>query len=125
MRIIAGAMMLALIGSGASAQNLDAPRNWTVGGVFVTEGDIANCPYHEVGRLEANVHANTIFGKRPTAEKVVREMIERGRGMTYDAIVKAVISPEHATMVWGRVVTGTGIAIKFAAPCAAPQTARG
>jgi len=121
-----GGMALALLATAASvsAQSLDGPRTWTVDGIMVTEGDVTNCPYHEIGTIEADVHANTIFGGRPSVDKVAREMVERVRGGGTDAIVRTTISPEHSTALWGRVVTGTGVAIKFVAPCPNPQLAR-
>lgn len=104
----------------ALGQSVDEPRTWS-GPIFVTEADILTCPYHEIGDVEANVHSNTIFGKRPNLDKVVKEMRERGAKIHADAIVHAAFSPEHSTMVWGRVVTGTGKAVQFVDKACAPR----
>jgi hypothetical protein len=102
------------------AQNIEGPRVWS-DGLYATEGDVTTCPYRIIGRIEAPVHTNTIFGGKPRPDKVIREIRERAEKLGADAIVNVEISPEHATMVWGRVVTGTGDAVKFVDKACAPK----
>ena len=120
------ALMLTIvaIASPAAAQNMTPPASWTVDGLLVTEGEITNCPYTEIGEVVATVHTNTAFSKKPKPEKVAKEIAEKARGMKPDAIVNVDISGPHSTMVWGRAVTGKGRAIKFQAACPSPQVGR-
>jgi hypothetical protein len=106
-----------------ATQAIDGDRKWAAGGLLVTEASSPACPYKVVMDVEANVHSNTIFGKRPSADKAVREMRERvaKAHVGADAIIEARFSPEHASAVWGRVVTGTGKAVKFVDRSCAPS----
>ena len=113
-----------LISAPASAQNMTPPASWTVDGLLVTEGEITNCPYTEIGEVVATVHTNTAFSKNPKPEKVAKEIAEKARGMKPNAIVNVDISGPHSTMVWGRAVTGKGRAIKFQSECPSPQVGR-
>lgn len=108
----------------AYAQNMTPPAQWNVDGLLVTEGDISNCPYSEIGEVVATVHTNTAFSKKPKPEKVAREIAEKARKLAPDAVVRVDISGPHSTMVWGRAVTGKGRAIKFQAACPSPIVAR-
>ncbi len=119
-------LLLALLplASTTAAQNMTPPAQWSIDGLLITEGDVTNCPYNEIGEVVATVHTNTAFSKKPKPEKVAKELREKAKGLSPDAIVRVDISGPHSTMIWGRVVTGKGRAIKFQAACPTPVVTR-
>lgn len=79
----------------------------------VIAGDINDRPYTVVGQITAGVRKATVFSKSSSAEKIYRELWERGKKMGADAVVHASFGAAHVSaMSWGQT-TATGVAIKF------------
>lgn len=106
----------------ASAQNVESMLGYQ--GLMaqqppVTDVDITDRPYRVVGRIETTVRKTTVFDKRPSREKVFKELWERGQKLNADAVIKAQYASEddnrggllpQGTSIGQRA---TGLAIKF------------
>lgn len=80
----------------------------------VTDADIADRPYTVIGTVKAGVRKATVFSGNPSADKIRRELWERGRKLGADAIILTSQGKSHITVVsWGKT-NATGTAIKWA-----------
>ena len=103
-----------------NAERIDAPLLVRAHGLLITEGDLVGCPYHLVRRISANVRPFTAFGRKPSSEKVARELAERAKPGEGDAIVHMTIESEHVSALSMRSTGVAGDLVRFVEPCAFP-----
>lgn len=105
----------------ASAQTIVAAPPYTsnINGFIITEGDIADRPYDELGRVTANRGRGTFFDRQPTRETVNIRLTEAARRMGADAVVRVRYSARSTSaMSWGGM-QADGVAIRYRARPAA------
>lgn len=91
-----------------------APPYWSnINGFIITEGDIADRPYDEIGPVSANRGRGTFFDRQPTRESVNIRLTEVARRMGADAVVRVrYFSRSTSAMSWGGL-QADGIAIRY------------
>jgi hypothetical protein len=95
-----------------------APHTSNVDGFIVTEGDISDRPYTELGSVTAKAGKLTWVSKNPDWTDIDTKLREKARQMGADAVVRVRYAPTGASLMsWGGI-KGEGVAIKYQA---APQ----
>ena len=110
------AILLLGIGSAAgSAQTIvpAPPYTSNINGFIITEGDIADRPYIELGLVRADRGRGTFFDRQPTRETVNIRLTEHARAIGADAVVRVHYSGRSVTALsWGGM-QAEGMAIRF------------
>ena len=108
-------LFLSLVAAPLSAQTIvaTAPFTSNINGFIITEGDIADRPYDEIGSVTANRGRGTLFDRQPTRDTVNLRLTDVARRMGADAVVRVrytVRSP--SPMSWGGM-QADGMAIRY------------
>ena len=101
--------------SAPSAQTIVAAPPYTsnINGFIITEGDIADRPYEELGPVHAARGRGTFFDRQPTRESVNIRLTEAAQRMGADAIVRVRYSGRSVSaMSWGGM-QADGVAIRY------------
>ena len=114
---VAAAMTASILAVSAAPATADSDEAFVVVneemGVPVFAEDIADRPYRIVGPVSAGVRKATIFSKKPSKEKIYREVWERGEKMGADAVVNVTYGESKVTLdSWGKT-RALGFAIRF------------
>jgi hypothetical protein len=113
--LLALAATVALSGTGATAQTVvaAAPHTSNVDGFIVTEGDVADRPYSQLGTVTAKAGKLTWVSKNPNYDDVDAKLRDKARRMGADAVVRVRYLPTGASMMsWGGI-KAEGVAIKY------------
>lgn len=116
--LIGAALFSAIAFSGAAAQTIVAapPHTSNFDGFIVTEGDISDRPYTELGIVTAKAGKLTWVSRNPDRGDIDLKLRDKARQMGADAVVRVNYTPTGASMMsWGGI-KGEGVAIKFTAP---------
>jgi uncharacterized protein YbjQ (UPF0145 family) len=90
-----------------------APHTSNVDGFIVTEGDISDRPYAELGSVTAKAGKLTWVSRNPDWTDIDRKLREKARQMGADAVVRVRYVPTGASLMsWGGI-KGEGVAIRF------------
>jgi hypothetical protein len=90
-----------------------APHTSNVDGFIVTEGDISDRPYAELGPVTAKAGKLTWVSRNPDWTDIDRKLREKARQMGADAVVRVRYVPTGASLMsWGGI-KGEGVAIRF------------
>lgn len=81
--------------------------------VPVTEGDVTDRPYRQIGIVTGRVRKATAFSRRPTVERAFAEMWKNAKKMGADAVIKAQVGDEQETFRGFGAREARGMAIKF------------
>jgi hypothetical protein len=112
------ALFAMLVSAPAGGQTIVAAQPYTsnVDGFIVTEGDIIDRPYVEIGAVGAKAGKTTWISGNPNRERVDLKLREKARKMGAQAIVKVRYSSTGVSaMSWGGM-RADGIAIRFTGP---------
>ena len=115
MSIRAAVLLLGLFAAPAHGQTIVAAPPYTsnIDGFIITEGDIADRPYEELGPVTGRRGRGTFFDRQPTRETVNIRLTEAARRMGADAVVRVRYSGRSVSaMSWGGM-QGDGIAIRY------------
>lgn len=106
--------LLASASAGASQTIVAAaPHTSNVDGFVVTEGDIADRPYTEIGTVTAKAGKLTWVSRNPDWTDVDRKLRDKGRQMGADAVVRVRYgSTGVSAMSWGGV-KAEGVAVRY------------
>lgn len=89
------------------------PHSSVVDGFMVTEGDISDKPYTEIGTVTAKAGKLTWVSRNPDRSDVDRKLMDQARRLGADAVVRVQYGSTGASMMsWGGV-KAVGVAIKF------------
>jgi hypothetical protein len=84
-----------------------------VDGFVVTEGDISDRPYSELGTVTAKAGKLTWVSRNLDWTDIDAKLREKGRQMGADAVVRVRYAPTGASLMsWGGI-KGEGVAIRF------------
>jgi hypothetical protein len=118
--IIAATLLFPVALNYVDAQTIVAapPRTSNFDGFIVTEGDISDRTYTELGPVTAKAGKLTWVSRNPDRGDIDVKLKDKARQMGADAVVRVHYTPTGASMMsWGGI-KGEGVAIKFAAPAA-------
>lgn len=106
-----------LVGLSAPAQSQTivaaAPHTSNVNGFIVTEGDIGDRPYTEMGLISVKAGKLTWVSKNPNYDTVDAKLREKAKKMGAHAVVKVRYLPTGASaMSWGGL-KAEGVAIRY------------
>jgi hypothetical protein len=121
-RALIAALIAAAGTQGAEAQTIVAapPHTSNFDGFIVTEGDISDRPYTEIGTVTAKAGKLTWVSRNPDRGDIDMKLRDKARQMGADAVVRVHYEPTGASLMsWGGI-KGEGVAVKFHAPAAAP-----
>jgi hypothetical protein len=108
----------------AEAQTIVAapPHTANFDGFIVTEGDISDRPYTELGTVTAKAGKFSWVSRNPDRSDIDTKLRLKALQMGADAVVRVHYTPTGASMMsWGGI-KGEGVAIKYnAAQGAAPS----
>lgn len=97
-----------------------APHTSVVNGFIVTEGDISDRPYVELGAVTAKAGKFSWVSRNPDRNDIDSKLRAKAQQMGADAVIRVTYTPTGASMMsWGGI-KGNGIAIKFTRPSAQP-----
>lgn len=99
-----------------------APHTSNFDGFIVTEGDISDRPYTELGTISAKAGKLTWVSGNPDRGDIDMKLKDKARQMGAEGVVRVhYTSTGVSLMSWGGI-KGEGVAIKFQTPTpAAPQ----
>lgn len=121
-RTLAATLMLAsALATAAAAQTIVAtqPHTSVVDGFIVTEGDVSDRPYTELGTVTAKAGKLTWVSRNPDRGDVDSKLRDKARQLGADAVVRVHYGSTGTSMMsWGGI-KAEGVAIKFT-PAAAP-----
>jgi hypothetical protein len=109
--------------SPASAQTIVAapPHTSNFDGFIVTEGDISDRPYTELGPVSAKAGKFSWVSRNPDRSDIDTKLRLKALQMGADAVVRVHYSPTGASMMsWGGI-KGEGVAIKYSAVSLQPH----
>lgn len=90
-----------------------APHTSVVDGFIVTEGDISDRPYVELGTVTAKAGKFSWVSRNPDRSDIDRKLREKALKLGADAIIRVIYTPTGASMMsWGGI-KGDGVAVKF------------
>lgn len=123
--VFVAALLSVVVASHSNAQTVVAapPHTSSFDGFIVTEGDISDRPYTELGTVSAKAGKLTWVSRNPDRGDIDMKLRDKARQMGADAVVRVHYTPTGASMMsWGGI-KGEGVAIKFtgAAPPAPAQ----
>lgn len=104
--------------SSAPAQTIVAapPHTSNFDGFIVTEGDISDRPYTELGTVAAKAGKLTWVSRSPDRSDVDLKLRDKARAMGADAVVRVRYTPTGASaMSWGGI-KADGVAIRYSTP---------
>lgn len=122
-RVIVAAAALVLAAAHADAQTIVAapPHISNFDGFIVTEGDISDRPYTELGTVTAKAGKLTWVSRNPDRGDVDMKLRDKARAMGADAVVRVQYTPTGASaMSWGGI-KAEGLAIKYTTAAAQPH----
>jgi len=108
-------LFLGMIAAPIGAQTIVAAPPYTsnINGFIITEGDIADRPYDELGPVHAARGRGTFFDRQPTRETVNIRLTEAAQRMGADAVVRVRYSGRSVSaMSWGGM-QADGVAIRY------------
>lgn len=111
-------MMIAASATPAISQTIvpAAPYSSNVDGFIVTEGDISDRPYIEVGTVSAKTTKFSLVSKNSNREMVDIKLREKARQLGANAVVRVRYgSTGISLMNWGGVRV-EGVAVRFTQP---------
>jgi hypothetical protein len=114
-RVIILAALLLMGMARADAQTVVAapPHTSNFDGFIVTEGDIADRPYAELGIVTAKAGKFSWVSRNPDRSDIDTRLRLKAIQMGADAVVRVQYTPTGASMMsWGGI-KGEGIAIKY------------
>ena len=80
--------------------------------VIISEGDIKDQKYEEIGPIEVSVKKLTVFHKDPTKEQANEALIEKARMIGANAVVNVSYKSGIGLTTWGYMdAKGTGVKI--------------
>ncbi|GAA3722076.1 hypothetical protein GCM10022421_33390 [Oceanisphaera sediminis] len=80
--------------------------------VIISEGDIKDRNYEEIGPIEVSVKKLTVFHKDPTKEQANEALIEKARMVGANAVVNVSYKSGVGLTTWGYMdAKGTGVKI--------------
>jgi hypothetical protein len=81
--------------------------------VLITESNVPNRKYTELGPVEVSVQKLTLFHPNPTKERADEALVEKARSIGADAVINVKYSSGVGLWTWGYLdAKGTGV--KFA-----------
>ena len=119
--VLVVAAMLSITAS-AQAQMIVAapPHTANFDGFIVTEGDISDRSYAELGPVTAKAGKFSWVSKNPDRSDIDTKLRLKALKMGADAVVRVHYSPTGASLMsWGGI-KGEGVAIRYAVPLPAP-----
>lgn len=120
---LAGAIGLASIPAGLSAQQLPAGTiSSYADGILVTSNDVTSCPYTLVGTVSVNMRAHSYSLKELHNEAIGDKLRKSAKKMGADAVVLATVGESHMTLTSLRSTPITGRAIRYADKACAPTS---
>ena len=114
-RISQFVLALVCVGAPAGAQTIVAPPPHTlvIDNFIVTEGDISDRPYVELGRVKDKSGKLSIVSKSPTKDSVAAHLRKKALKMGADAVVRVTYGYTGTSFgSWGDL-KGEGVAIKY------------
>jgi hypothetical protein len=115
--IIAATLLFPVALNYADAQTIVAapPHTANFDGFIVTEGDISDRPYAELGVVTAKAGKFSWVSRNPDRGDIDTKLKAKAQLMGADAVVRVHYSPTGASLMsWGGI-KGEGVAIKYAA----------
>ncbi|MDX1771368.1 MAG: heavy metal-binding domain-containing protein [Planococcaceae bacterium] len=80
--------------------------------VIISEGDIKDQEYEEIGPIEVSVKKLTVFHKDPTKEQANEALIEKARMIGANAVVNVSYKSGIGLTTWGYMdAKGTGVKV--------------
>jgi hypothetical protein len=120
--IVAVGLLSVVLVARADAQTVVAapPHTANFDGFIVTEGDISDRPYAELGVVTAKAGKFSWVSRNPDRSDIDTKLRLRTLKMGADAVVRVHYTPTGASvMSWGGI-KGEGVAIKYQAAAPAP-----
>jgi hypothetical protein len=117
------AVIIAIAAAHASAQTIVAapPHTSNFDGFIVTEGDISDRPYTEIGTVTAKAGKLTWVSRNPDRGDVDLKLRDKARAMGADAVVRVQYSSTGASaMSWGGI-KAEGVAIRYTTAATPPH----
>src|SRR5437588_1709268 len=114
MKRLIGAALLSIVAP-ADAQTIVAapPHTANFAGVIVTEGDISDRPYTELGVVTAKAVKFSWVSRNPDRSDIDTKLRLKALQLGADAVVRVHYTPTGASMMsWGGI-KGDGVAIKY------------
>jgi len=111
--VVAATLTLAAAQVGAQTIVAAPPHTSNFDGFIVTEGDISDRPYTELGNVVVKAGKLTWVSRNPDRGDIDLRLKEKARQMGADAVVRVHYTSTGASMMsWGGM-KGEGVAIKF------------
>lgn len=112
-----GLLALTLSASALSQTIVAAqPHTSIVNGFIVTEGEIADRPYIQVGTVTAKAGKFSWVSRNPDHSDVDRKLREKAQRMGADAVIRVRYTPTGASLMsWGGI-KGEGLAVRYSGP---------
>lgn len=116
-----GLLMLALSVPSQSQTIVAAPPHTSVvNGFLVTEGDVADRPYIQIGTVTAKAGKFSWVSRNPDHSDVDRKLREKAQQMGADAVIRVRYTPTGVSMMsWGGI-KAEGMAIRYSGPPPGP-----
>lgn len=90
-----------------------APHTSIVDGFIVTEGDISDRRYRELGTVSAKAGKFSWVSRNPDRNDIDAKLRAKAQQLGGDAVIRVTYTPTGASMMsWGGI-KGDGVAIKF------------
>jgi hypothetical protein len=100
------------------------PHTSNFDGFIVTEGDISDRTYAELGTISVKAGKLTWVSRNPQRGDIDTKLMMKARQMGADAVVRVHYTPTGASLMsWGGI-KGEGVAIKYGAAAPAPVPAQ-
>ena len=104
---------LLLIAAAAQTIAPAPPYTSNINGFIITEGDIIDRPYAELGPVRTTRGRGTLFDRQPTRDTVNIRLTEQARRMGADAVVRVRYTVRSASAFsWGGM-QAEGVAIRY------------
>lgn len=117
-----GSLLMTVSGPAAAQTVVAAPPHTSnFDGFIVTEGDISDRPYTQLGSVSAKAGKLTWVSGNPDRGDIDMKLKDKARRMGADAVVRVQYTPTGASLMsWGGI-KGEGIAIRFQAASSVPE----
>jgi uncharacterized protein YbjQ (UPF0145 family) len=112
------AFALLALSAPAQSQTIVAaqPHTSVVNGFIVTEGDIADRAYVQVGTVTAKAGKFSWVSRNPDRTDVDRKLREKAQELGADAVIRVQYTPTGASLMsWGGI-KADGVAVKYSSP---------
>jgi hypothetical protein len=116
--LAAALLLLGMSATQVSAQTIVAapPHTSNFDGFIVTEGDISDRPYTELGTVTAKAGKFSWVSRNPDRSDIDMKLRLKALQMGANAVIRVHYTPTGASMMsWGGI-KGEGVAIRYAAP---------